>query len=40
MSDELEQEVEASPDLDKLTSVYLKIRDAKDASSGGIFKFC
>ena len=30
MSDELEQEVEASPDLDKLTSVYLKIRDAKD----------
>lgn len=31
MSDELEQEVEASPDLDKLTSVYLKIRDAKDA---------
>ena len=32
MSDEIE-EVEASHDLDKLTSVYLRIRDAKDTLS-------
>ena len=31
MSDELENEATASPDLNQLTSVYLKIRDAKDA---------
>ena len=31
MSDEVEQETAASPNLEQLTSVYLKIRDAKDA---------
>lgn len=31
MSDEVENEATASPNLEQLTGVYLKIRDAKDA---------